>query len=505
MNAHATNTARQPWNRDESRDTDASGFYRTWRRLHLPSLRLRVSERKLLLFIVDALLINGSLATALAVRSLQFQNGSAVSLAKWFITLTLVWAGSALFFDIYNLARAASTFVGLRGGMAAALTTAILYTFIPVLTPPLSTRSFLFLFTMLAVGTIGTWRLLYARIFAQPWFKQQALVVGAGWAGQTLARALHAAPEVETNPFRGTGYRLVGYIDDDPDTWNTRVDGVPVLGASQDLVGLAQQMGVDEIIVAITHRHAIDTALFDGLLRCRELGLRLTTMPVIYERLLGRVPVDHIGRDLQVVVPMEELPHERAYQLLKRCIDLAFGLLALVVVGLIVPWVAACNALTSPGPLFYRQKRVGRGGRIFEMVKFRSMVPDAECHTGAIWACAGDDRITPAGRILRKTRLDELPQAINILRGEMSLIGPRPERPEFVEQLAREIPFYRARHAVRPGITGWAQVQFEYGNSMDDAKTKLEYDLYYVKHAGPLLDARIALTTLPVMLALRGL
>jgi lipopolysaccharide/colanic/teichoic acid biosynthesis glycosyltransferase len=138
------------------------------------------------------------------------------------------------------------------------------------------------------------------------------------------------------------------------------------------------------------------------------------------------------------------------------------------------------------------------------MLKFRSMIPDAEAASGAVWASDGDERITPVGRFLRRTRLDELPQLINVLRGEMSIIGPRPERPEFVEQLAEAIPFYRARHAVRPGLTGWAQVQYRYGSSVDDARIKLEYDLYYVKHISALLDLRIALQTIPVMLLFKG-
>jgi len=475
-------------------------------RLKLPSLRLRVSERIVLLVLVDTLAVNGSLAAALTLHRVLFTtDGSTMFLVKWFVTLTAAWLAAALFYDCYNLARAASITVGVRSGMAAALTAFAIYILIPWLTPSLGSRGFLLLFAALSVAVVGAWRFAYARFFVQPWFEQQALVVGAGWAGRDLLAALQAAPENDANPFRGTGYRLVGFVDDDPALSGTEVQGVPVLGMSRDLVQLAEQLGVDEIVIAITHRHAIRTELFDGLLRCRELGYRLTTMAVLYERLLGRVPIDHIGRDLSAVVPMQESPQERAVGLAKRWLDVGYGLVGLVAMGLLIPPVALANALTSPGPLFYRQMRVGRGGRIFKMIKFRSMAPDAECDTGAVWACAGDDRITPAGRLLRKMRLDELPQVLNILRGEMSLVGPRPERPEFVTQLAQEFPFYRARHAVRPGITGWAQVQYEYGNSTEDAKTKLEYDLYYVKHMGVLLDLRIMLTTLPVMISMKGL
>jgi exopolysaccharide biosynthesis polyprenyl glycosylphosphotransferase len=308
----------------------------------------------------------------------------------------------------------------------------------------------------------------------------------------------------DANPYRGTGYELVGFIDDNPAYAGSTVEGIPVLGNQESLLPMAQALQIDEVIVAITHRHAIGDTLFDDLLRCRELGIHLSTMSTLYERLLGRVPVQHVGRDLTMALPSADASYHRLFALVKRLIDLAVGVAGLGVLALVIPCVALANRVGSPGPLFYRQVRVGRHGQPFQVIKFRSIIPDAEAVSGAVWASTGDDRITPVGRFLRRTRLDELPQFVNILRGEMSLIGPRPERPEFVEQLAATIPFYRARHAVRPGLTGWAQVQFRYGNSEDDARIKLEYDLYYVKHASFLLDLRIALQTAPVMLLAKG-
>jgi lipopolysaccharide/colanic/teichoic acid biosynthesis glycosyltransferase len=206
-----------------------------------------------------------------------------------------------------------------------------------------------------------------------------------------------------------------------------------------------------------------------------------------------------------MVVRVNETAGERLYHMAKRLSDIFMALCGLVLILLVTPFVALGNAILSPGPLFYRQQRVGKGGETFEMLKFRTMRPGAEDGVGPVWAGENDQRVTPVGRLLRCTRLDELPQCVNVLRGDMSIIGPRPERPEFVGQLAEELPFYRARQAVRPGITGWAQIQFEYGNSVDDAKVKLEYDLYYVKYANPLLDLRIVLQTIPVMLGMKGI
>jgi len=200
---------------------------------------------------------------------------------------------------------------------------------------------------------------------------------------------------------------------------------------------------------------------------------------------------------------MHDRAGERAYRVLKRSVDLFFAILGLLAMGIIIVPFALINRITSPGPLFYKQRRVGQGGKLFMIYKFRSMRPDAE-HAGAQWARKGDDRVTPVGKIARRTRLDELPQFINIFKGEMSLIGPRPERPEFVNALALIIPYYRARHAVKPGLTGWAQVKYGYGGTQAESHIKLEYDLYYVNHASPLLDIVIILQTPLTMLLGKG-
>jgi exopolysaccharide biosynthesis polyprenyl glycosylphosphotransferase len=491
---------------ETSRPTVASDLAESkrFRRLTLPRLRLHASERRVVLLVTDLLIINAALALAWILGA-----KTPVTLAallapyKWFVTLSIVWSVSALFFDIYDLARAASTTQIIRSAGAAALVTVLIYILIPWFAPPLQSRTLIFGFAILAWLGIISWRVAYAQLFVQPWFKRRALVVGAGWAGRTLEEMLRVAPN-DANPYRGTGYDLAGFVDDNPEYAGTTIGDVPVLGGHQVLVPMVRTLQIDEIVLAITHRHAIDNSLFDDLLRCRELGVQVTPMSVIYERLSGRVPVDHVGRDLYAALPTGDKAYDRFYQLIKRLADGVFSLIGLGALIVVTPCIALGNALTAPGPLFYRQPRVGKGGRVFTVHKFRSMTPDAEAKTGAVWAMPNDNRITPVGRILRKTRLDELPQVLNVLRGEMSLIGPRPERTEFVDELATLLPFYRARHAVRPGITGWAQVQYGYGNSSNDAKVKLEYDLYYVKHVSALLDLRIILQTIQVMLLFKG-
>lgn len=475
-------------------------------RVRVPSLGLRVSERRLMLMLIDTLLINLALVAALMVTNnpLPVLDGTLDSV-KWFIALSIVWLGIAIFFDCFDLARSASTTASVRAVSLAVVAASAIYAFLPYFTPDLSNRGWAFVMFGLAYVTIVGWRVFYARVFVQPWFGRRALIVGAGTVGKALAAAMQAAPRNDANPFRGTGYEAVGFIDDDLALRGETIHGVPVIGDHHNLLDLAKVLNVNEIILSISNTHAISDEMLTALLNCREQGLRVVTMATVYERLTGRVPIEYVGRDLQTVLPMEDNVGERAYQAFKRLIDIASAVVGLSIMAVAIVPIAILNALTSPGPLFYKQRRVGQGGRIFEMYKFRSMRPDAEKGTGAVWAQKNDDRITPAGKFIRKTRVDELPQFLNVLRGEMSLVGPRPERPEFVNALALMVPYYRARHAVKPGITGWAQIKFSYGNTHQDARIKLEHDLYYVKHASPMLDTLIMLQTLPVMASGKGL
>jgi exopolysaccharide biosynthesis polyprenyl glycosylphosphotransferase len=474
-------------------------------RLRLPGLSLRTSERKVILATVDYLL----LATALVISvrwltTLLDAPGALRAYWYWFATLLLLWWLMAQLTECYDLARAASAPYSILSTVGAAGLTVLVYQFIPVLTPPLISRMPIVVFALLALGSLALWRGLYAIAFVQPTFHERALVLGAGASGRDLACALGQV-RGDGNPYRGTGYHLVGFVDDDP---AKRAPGewaaLPVLGGSGDLLRLSQEHKIDEVVVAVTGRHSLSPAALDALLICREQGMRVTTMPTLYERLLGRIPVAHVGHNLAAVLPMEEGASARLYGWIKRITDVVVSAIGLALLAPVMAGVAVANLLFAPGPLFYRQARAGRGGRIFTVTKFRTMRPDAENGTGAIWASQDDPRVTVVGRWLRRSRLDELPQLINVLRGEMSLVGPRPERPEFMDALVAQIPFYRARHAVPPGLTGWAQVRFGYGSSVDEARTKLEYDLYYVRHAGFYLDALIVLKTLAVVLGLKG-
>ncbi len=485
----------------------ASAKRATIPRIRLKGLGLRASERVLMLLLADMALLVASLVVAVTVRTDWLNSVSDfVALWRWWLTLAIVWWVVAQFLEVYDLPRAAIAPQSMLAAGGAAAVTVLLYHTIPVFTPPLLSRGLSLIFMLAAVGSIMIWRGLYAVLFVQPAFETRLLVVGAGTAGQALARLFHREEEGSLNPYRGTGYRVVGFVDDDPAKLGvSQVGGVPVLGPTGDLPQVARRLEPDLVVLAITHRHTMSQGAFDALVACRGLGYQVTTMAEVYERALGRVPVEHVGRNIPSVLPIGVRgPGERIYEAAKRGGDVLLAGTFLPLLAAIVPLVALLNLLGNRGPLFYRQTRVGRGGRPFTVNKFRTMLPDAEGMTGAVWAAEDDPRVTPVGRFLRKARIDELPQLLNVLRGEMSLIGPRPERPEFVDALAQEIPYYRARHAVRPGISGWAQVRYGYGNTVDDARTKLEYDLYYVRHAGLYLDALIVLKTLATMLKLQG-
>jgi len=352
--------------------------------------------------------------------------------------------------------------------------------------PPLSLPRFFYLAFLSAQAVLmGAWRLLYDRWLAGPSFRRRLLIVGAGWAGRTLAEALAR---------KDNGiYEPVGLLDDDVAKHGQEIFGLRVLGPAQDVARIAPSLGVDEVAVAITD--GLSPQLYRAFVQCWGLGIHLVPMPVLYEQLTGRVPVQHIGPNWALVAPVGR-PRGWLWRATKRTIDLTFALIGGIALLCVLPFVALAIWLEDRGPVFYRQVRCGQGGRPFEIIKFRSMTTDAESQGQPLWAAERDPRMTRLGRLLRRIHLDELPQVINVLKGEMSIVGPRPERPEFVAELEQHIPFYRARLAVRPGITGWAQVNYGYGRSIEDALIKLQYDLYYIKHQSLWLDLAIIYRTI---------
>ena len=337
------------------------------------------------------------------------------------------------------------------------------------------------------------WRLVNAWYFSRDIFAKRVLVVGGGDAGVTALRLLR---DID---FRNT--TVLGMFDTIGEYRDAAVQGVPVLRDRHTLVTEVRELGINEIILA--HPGA-QLDLFPALMECQELGVDVLTMPHAYEDLLHKVPVHHLETSWLFTSFVESVHAKDASLVAKRALDIIGGVIGVVVLGLLTPIIAFVIWLDSGRPIVFRQARTGRGGRDFMMVKFRTMVDDAERSTGPQWSVQGDPRITRVGKVLRKLRFDELPNFINVLRGEMSLVGPRPERPEIIRVLERQVPFYRTRLIVRPGLTGWAQVNHHYGDSIEDAVEKLEYDLYYLKHRSLLFDLQILLRTTGTVFRFEG-
>jgi exopolysaccharide biosynthesis polyprenyl glycosylphosphotransferase len=452
------------------------------------ALGLSVSERRALLVTGDltlVLLIAGLALRLGALRSgWEWSSAFLVTHSYWIAGLGGLWFALASLHGLYAGRIAATPGRAVSGPLKVAAEMLVLYALVYFVPPPWTLpRHIVVFFTAGAATFLTGWRLLYALLLSRPIFKRRCLIVGSGPSASAISATIREhAPQ---------GYVIVGTCE--PAAIRAQAGS----GGQLELLDTVIEQAVDEIVLATED---LPPAAFQALLACQEAGLTITPMAALYEDITGRVPVEHIGHQWFVSVP---LGASRAYGVVKRALDLVLALAGSLILLLILPVVAALIRTDGRGPVFYRQRRVGRGGQVFELLKLRTMVADAESD-GPRWARPDDPRATRVGRWLRRLRLDELPQVVNVLRGEMSVVGPRPERPEFVEQLAASIPFYRSRHSVRPGMTGWASVVQGYAGSNDDALVKLQYDLYYIKHCSVALDVYILLKTVATVLALRG-
>jgi sugar transferase (PEP-CTERM system associated) len=344
----------------------------------------------------------------------------------------------------------------------------------------------------LVLLTLTIWRMLFTAAVDKAVGAQRILFVGSSPVVFELSQHLAAKPEL--------GLISLGYLDEDCQPCASGDQGAVRLGCLTDLRKVAAELAPDRIVVGMRERRS--RMPVHDLLELRFSGIQTEEITYLYEATFGRVCSREI-RPSQLVFTTDLGPRRhnvRLQSIYSMLIGLALAIITLPVMLL----VAVLVKLTSPGPVLHRQVRVGRADRPFTVYKFRSMYRDAEARTGAVWAKKDDPRITPVGKWLRRLRLDELPQLFNVLRGEMSLVGPRPERPEFVKTLSQQIPYYRQRHCVKPGITGWAQINHKYGDTIEDTITKLEYDLYYIKNLSLSLDTYIMFHTLKTMVLLRG-
>jgi exopolysaccharide biosynthesis polyprenyl glycosylphosphotransferase len=343
----------------------------------------------------------------------------------------------------------------------------------------------------LAIAAVLGWRIAYSRFLESAIHAERVLFLGASPLAREIDRRLSEKPQL--------GMVSIGYVGDHIG------DGCDIpesllLGPVADFRRIVEEKRPDRIIVALPNDgRSLPQA---DLLELKFSGIIVQDALAAYESVFERVCVRHLPATQLIF--SEVLGPRPGTSFVQSVYSTAIAAVLLVVTAPVSLLVALLVKLTSPGPVLFRQKRVGLRGKIFVLYKFRSMYADAEARTGAVWASKDDPRVTPLGRWLRRFRLDELPQLVNVLKGDMAIVGPRPERPEFVQMLIEQIPYYRQRLSVKPGLTGWAQINHKYGDTLEDAVTKLEYDLYYIRHLTPTLDAYIMLHTLKVILLGKG-
>ncbi len=463
------------------------------------------SERRVLLLLGDALLVLLAVWVAFVLgqytttsHPLNADTIMARISARWYWFPILLggWWVLAWLNDLYDIPSSSNKIlnigrVAITGGMSLFIYLAVFF-FIP---QPLELpRLFFLYFLLVVVLTISLWRWTYVTLFSLLPLQHRVLIIGLGERGRALACALKQDTKLD--------YKVLGYVDEAAIP-GTVYEDFPVWGKAADLPRLAQQLHVHEIIVAIEQN--LDKELFHWLIECQANGVRVSLLPDLYEQLYRRIPMEHVDPSWALHVIQDRPVFNRLQLAGKRLLDLGLVLVGLPFLMLVLPVVALAIRLDSPGPVFYHQIRSGRAGKLFSIFKFRTMSVNAEQDGQARWATKSDSRITRVGGFLRKTRLDELPQLLNVLRGEMSLVGPRPERPEFVETLQQEIPFYRTRLMVKPGLTGWAQIHYDYGNSVEDALIKLQYDFYYLRYWSVWLDIYTIFRTVAVVLKFKGI
>jgi sugar transferase (PEP-CTERM system associated) len=448
-----------------------------------------VSQRHLTVFTGELLVIFGSVAFVAHVS--RPADDWITALLKGGIVTALCLL--CLYYnDLYDLTTVRTTREVVIRLLQAVGTTLILVALLYFMIPALAVGDGMFLpaAAIFLIGVLG-WRLVFNRFGSMRAFGERILIIGTDATARTVARQVLAQ--------RDFPYEIVGFIDEDPRRIGESIVNPRVIGTPADIEDIVTAKGIDRIFVGLSDRRG--RLPVPELLRAKLRGVRVEDVNAVYERLTGKLLVEDLRPSWLIF--SDDFRASRLTRQSKRLFDILLSLTGLIVGGPLMVLTALAVWLESGRPVLYRQERVGQHGRVFNLYKFRSMRRDAEQGI-PVWARASDDRVTLVGRVIRKTRLDELPQLWNVLRGDMSFVGPRPERPIFVEQLAAQIPFYEQRHAVKPGITGWAQVKYRYGASMEDAFEKLRYDLYYVKHLSVPFDLTILFDTVKVVLFAKG-
>ena len=454
----------------------------------------RVTSRTTLLVVAESLLITSAVVAGAYLRL--GTGGTLEELAQGVLlprALLIAWACQlCLYFaDLYEDPRLSAQIRDLFARIlqalgASALLLAAIYMLVPAL---ILGRGVFALSALLVAFVVVGWRVAFAWCARRVAPRERLLLVGTSPAAVALARELHDRRE-------DLGVQIVGFIDADPSRVGAPVINPGVIGTIEDIPAIVRARAVDRVVVSLAD--ARGRLPMDKLLEMKLAGVTFDHLASVYEEYIGKIAVENLRPSWLIF--SSGFRKTRLLLVAKRIVDILVAFVGLVLALPILAVLAVAVKLTSAGPVLYRQARVGQHGRIFHVYKLRSMRVDAEAGTGAVWAQRNDNRVTAIGHWMRRTRLDEIPQLWNVLLGNMSFVGPRPERPEFVRLLTERIPFYVQRHVVKPGLTGWAQVRYTYGASVEDAVEKLQYDLYYIKNLSIPFDLFIIFETVKTVI-----
>ena len=460
-------------------------------------LLYRLTFRSLALVLCETALIVSAIALATYIRlgasGLEFLTTPDGILKTLLIaSVTQLCLYYADLYDLRLLQDRLGLFVQIIQALASAsLLLALVYYWFPAL---VIGRGVFAIAAFMIIVTVAGWRFAFEGLSRRAGPRERLLLVGTTPAAVSLAKELF-------DRRHDLGVEIVGFVDPDPARVGAPVLNPGVVGTIDDIPALVKRRKVDRVVVSLGD--ARGKLPMDKLLEMRLEGVTFDHLASVYEEYTGKIAVENLRPSWFIF--SSGFRKSQVLAVLKRTLDITFAVIGFALSWPIMLLIALSTKLTSPGPVLYHQRRVGRHGREFTVHKFRTMHQNAEAATGPVWAAkAGDSRVTTFGAFLRRSRLDELPQLWNVLVGEMSFVGPRPERPEFVSELSKTIPFYGQRHAVRPGITGWAQVKYTYGASVEDALQKLQYDLFYIKNLTIPLDLFIVLQTVKTVLLRRG-
>ena len=457
-------------------------------------IHFEVSERKILLRLVDLAMV------FLAIYILNFLPSFEYIEFNYENTVALILLGVYIsvfgtVFELYDLQKASKIDSTFRSIVITTSIVVLFYLLTPILSPYLPEQRIQILYFYLAIIlSILVWRFAYINVIESPRFYKRILLVVEVSNIDCIIRALQSSDP---------NYKIIGFINSD----ESHSDSVVFKGLKEykpnEFLKVINEEKVSEVLVASLNTEAIITEVYQDLLLLLEKGFKIREYTQVYEELLQKVPIHYIGKDFYRYFPFSRSNENKLYIFFHRTFDIMFAIFGLLFGIAILPLVLMGNLIGNRGPLFYSQERVGKNSVPFKIMKLRTMIVNAE-KDGMKWAKKNDSRITSFGKFLRRSRLDEIPQFYNVLKGEMSMIGPRPERPFFVSELSQSIPFYETRHIIKPGLTGWAQVKARYGASIEDSLTKLQYDLYYIKHRSIFLDLNIIIKTFSTVLYYRG-